>query len=280
MTRTSAPRGALERPRLELGGRAAPATTSTPAGAGTARLAATSVTSAPRRCASAATSTPIRPGGAVAEEAHRVERLARPARAHEHALAGERLRAREELLAAGGDLLRLAHPPRSDLALCELPRRPGRRARCRARASVSTFARGRRVRPHAGVHRRRDEDGPACASAASTTRLSAIPCASLASVFAEHGATTRRSARSRCGYGILGERPARERDERLARDEALRPGCHERDDVVSGLDEQPRQLARLVGRDGAGDAEKDLGHSGIVPRDPRALPARGATPTP
>ena len=40
--------------------------------------------------------------------------------------------------------------------------------------------------------------GPRCASAASVRTLSAIPCASFASVFAVHGATTSRSARVRC----------------------------------------------------------------------------------
>ena len=41
--------------------------------------------------------------------------------------------------------------------------------------------------------------GPRCASAASVSTSSASPCASFASVFAVSGATTSRSARSRCG---------------------------------------------------------------------------------
>jgi hypothetical protein len=52
--------------------------------------------------------------------------------------------------------------------------------------------------------------GPSWASAASVTRVSAIPTASFASVLAVSGATTSKSALSRWGYGsALGERRAK-----------------------------------------------------------------------
>ena len=65
--------------------------------------------------------------------------------------------------------------------------------------------------------------------------------------------------------GIGGRRPARERVERLGRDEPLRPARRKRQDVVPGGDEQPDELTRLVGGDAAGDAEDDAGHGDILP---------------
>ena len=63
---------------------------------------------------------------------------------------------------------------------------------------------------------------------------------------------------------ILGRRPPRERVERLRRDELLRAARDERHDVVAGLDEQPRQLAGLVGGDASGYAEEHTGHTPAI----------------
>ena len=60
-------------------------------------------------------------------------------------------------------------------------------------------------------------------------------------------------------------RPARQREERLLRDEPLCTGRQERDHLVARLDEQARQLACLVGRDTACYTEQDLRHRRIVP---------------
>ena len=64
--------------------------------------------------------------------------------------------------------------------------------------SVSTFARVAGCDHIRGFIAGATRTGPRCASAASVSTLSASPCASLASVFAVHGATTSRSARVRC----------------------------------------------------------------------------------
>ena len=48
---------------------------------------------------------------------------------------------------------------------------------------------------------------------------------------------------------VVAGRPARERGERLGADEALGARRDERDTSCPRLDEQPRQLAGLVGRD-------------------------------
>ena len=57
----------------------------------------------------------------------------------------------------------------------------------------------------------------------------------------------------------------RERRERLGRDEALGAGRHERHDVVPVLDEQPAELARLVGGDPTRHSQEDAGHRKRLP---------------
>ena len=64
---------------------------------------------------------------------------------------------------------------------------------------------------------------------------------------------------------VVPRRPPGERPERLGRDEALGAGRDERHDVVAVLDEQPAQLARLVGGDATGHAEQDAGHAEMMP---------------
>src|SRR5919197_587940 len=60
------------------------------------------------------------PRRAVAEETHRVERLTRPARAHQHVPPGERVALPEQLAAAAVDLVRLRHPPQAPFAFRRL----------------------------------------------------------------------------------------------------------------------------------------------------------------
>ena len=60
---------------------------------------------------------------------------------------------------------------------------------------------------------------------------------------------------------VLAARAPCQRQERLLGHEALRALGDERDHLVACLDEQARQLAGLVGRDAAGDAQEDPGHS-------------------
>ena len=65
--------------------------------------------------------------------------------------------------------------------------------------------------------------------------------------------------------GVGGLRLAREREERLLADEAVRTRCRQRQHVVTRPHEQPQHLAGLVGRDAAGDPEQDARHGPIVP---------------
>ena len=151
---------AARAPRARGRRRSVSATSSTPAGAGTARLAARSVTSAPRRRASAASATPIRP-----EERLPTKRTAsigsrvppaetttrRPAQ-----LVGPAEKRPDALV----DLLGLGHPAHAPLALAGVPL-VGADQLDAARAERLRVGLRRRVRPHARVHRGRDEERPA-----------------------------------------------------------------------------------------------------------------------
>ena len=97
-------------------------------------------------------------GRAISDEAHRVDRLPRASGRDENAQALERPR-REELLDPGEDLLRLCHPPHSPLALGHLALVRADKLEAARLDRGDIRARGR-VRPHARVHRRRDEDRP------------------------------------------------------------------------------------------------------------------------
>ena len=107
---------------------------STPCGRRTARFAASRTTSAPRRRASSASATPIRPDERLPTKRTRVERLARAAGGDEHAPAGER--------AGREQLRRRARRSRRARPAGRPPTRPrpsrprrGRRARRRARGA-------------------------------------------------------------------------------------------------------------------------------------------------
>jgi hypothetical protein len=100
------------------------------------------------------------PGRAVADEAHGVDRLARPARGHEHPQAGEVAAAGERRLDRGQQLRRLRQPADSPLA------DRGERARARLehprapRAQAREVLLRRRVLVHGRVHRRGDHQRP------------------------------------------------------------------------------------------------------------------------
>ena len=137
-------------------------------------------------------------GGAVAEEADAVERLARAARGDEDAPAGKRagreqLRRTRAAISSGSARRPTPHSP-SAISPSSGPTSSTPRAR-----SASTFARVAGCAHMRGFMAGATSTGPRCASAASVSTLSAMPCASFASVFAVQGATTSRSARVRCG---------------------------------------------------------------------------------
>ena len=170
----------------------------------------------------------------------------------------------EQLLDALEDLLGLRHPPHSELAL-------GRLALVGADQLHPALAESRRVRlrgrmrPHARVHRGRDEHGPPMGERRLGEHVVREPVRELG-----HRVRGQRRDHEQVGarqvrVEIFLRRPACERGERLTADEAVRPVRDDGNDVVPGLDEQARQLASLVGGDPAGDPEEHLGHGHILP---------------
>ena len=170
----------------------------------------------------------------------------------------------EERLRALEDLLRLGHPPHSKLAL-------GRLALVGADQLDASLAErrrvrlGRRVRPHARVHRGSHEHRPAVSERSLRQHVVRQPVREL-----RHRVRGQRSDQEQVGASqvrveILVRGPTGQRGEGLAAHEPIRAPRDERDHVVPGLDEQPRQLTRLVGGDPTGHPEEHLGHEHILP---------------
>ena len=125
----------------------------------TCRLAASRITSAPRRRASSASATPMRP-----DERLPTKRTLSSGSRVPPAVTSTRGRRASRARAAARRARRSPRAPRA----ARPPTRPrparlrrGRRARRRARRSALDIRARRRVRPHARVHRRRDEHRPA-----------------------------------------------------------------------------------------------------------------------
>ena len=181
---------------------------------------------APRRLLGERQAHPAR--RAVADEAHRVDRLARAAGRDQHAQPVERARRvrrrLERRLDRGQDLRRLGQPPHPPLALRrEPPGARGRRSGRRASAAAPGSPGWPGARTCGCSSPGASTSGAVLASAALVSRLSASPSASFASVFAEAGAThehvaARRPARgARSGRGRAPGRPGTRRARGRAR---------------------------------------------------------------
>ena len=206
-------------------------------------------------------------GRAVADEAHRVERLACAAGGDEDALPGQRaVASAEQLLRSFEDLLGLGHPPHSELAL-------GRLALVGADQLHAAVAKRRRVRlrggmrPHARVHGRRDEHRAAVCQRRLGEHVVREPVGEL-----RHGVRGQRRDHEQIGarqvrIEVFPGGPPGERREGLAPHEPVRSARDERDHVVSRADEEPRQFAGLVGGDATCDSEQHPGHGDIVPTE-------------
>ena len=173
----------------------------------------------------------------------------------------------EQLLDALEDLLRLGHPPHSELALGglalvwpdQLDAALTQRRRVRLR---------RRVSPHAWVHRGRDEHGAAVGERSLGQDVVGKPVGEL-----RHRVRGQRRDHEQVGAGqvrieVLLRRPPSECGESLPPHEPVGAARDERDDVVPRTHEQARQLTGFVGGDAAGNAKKDPRHPYIVPTPP------------
>jgi hypothetical protein len=130
------------------------------------------------------------------------------------------------------------------------------------------------ARPHARVHGRSDEHGPAMRERCLGEDVVGDPVGELRERIRRAGGDHEQVGPRQVRVEILAGRPAREREEGLLGDEALRPGRDERDHLVSRLDEQARQLACLVGRDTAGDSQENPAHAAIMPARPELSTTR------
>ena len=172
----------------------------TPGGGSSATLAATTVTSraAARGLLGERESHPAR--GAVADEAHAVDRLAGAAGRDEHASAraagpARRAGAASSASHAASSSCRLGQAADAVLAVGgELALRPERSPSPRERRAVPGWPASPGARTCGCSSPARPLPGTRAASAAAVSRLSACPCASLAIVFALAGAIRYRSA--------------------------------------------------------------------------------------
>ena len=230
MSTTSAPvaRARVSRSRSAAVG---VSTTSTPAGAPTARFAASSVTFAPRRLASAASATPMRPDERLprkrtASSGSRVPpAVTRTARRRAHA--GGPSTASTARAISSGSVIR----PEAGLALGELALRRADDLHA-ARAQHLDVRLRRRVLPHAGVHRRRDEERPAVGERRLGEHVVGEPVRELRERVRRQRRDHERVGARQVRIEIVRRRPARERVEGLGGDEALGAGRDERQHVV------------------------------------------------
>ncbi len=229
-TSAPAPRASASRSRSAAVG---VSTSSTPGGAGTARLAPSSVTCAPRRRASAASATPMRP-----EERLPTKRTASigsrvpPAETSTRLPASGPLIAGEQLLGGTDDLLGLGHPPHAELALGRLAL-VGADEHDAARAQRLRVRARRRMRPHARVHRGRDERRPAVGERRLGQHVVREPVRELRERVGRARGHEQQVGPREVQVDVVAGRPPRERPERLRGDEPLRAGRDERHHVVA-----------------------------------------------
>ena len=172
---------------------------------------------------------------AVPEEPDAVERLPCPSRCHEDVAARERSafgRTCDGLFDAPGDFLGLGHPPDADEPLGELSLAGPHDQRAALDEQREVCPR-RRVLPHRGVHRRRDDERPAVRE-----RRLRQEVVRQAVRKAREGVRGQRRDDERVGVLQVGirigrSRASRQRPKRLCGHEPLRaPGEHRRDFVA------------------------------------------------
>ena len=243
------------------------ATTSTPAGAGTSEVRREQGHARAALARHVCEGDPHPARRAVPDEADAVERLARPSRGDEHRASRERAIRDgrfEQALDSSGDLDGLRHAPRADEPLGQLAVVGPDDLRAALDEEREIRLR-RRVLPHRGVHRRREQQRPAVRERGLGEEVVGQPVG-------EPRHRVRRQRRDdeqvgidevRIRVGGLGL--PRERAEGLGGDETLGAARRHRRDVVAGPDEQAHELAGLVGRDAAGHPDEDPRHGHIVP---------------
>ena len=240
-------------------------TSSTPGGAATARFAPSSVTCAPRRRASAASATPMRPDERLpTKRTASIGSRVPPAEIRMRLPASGPVPASSSS-AGADDVLRLRHPPHAELALGRLALvGPDQHDAARPRSVLGVRPR-RRVRPHARVHRRRDERRAAVRERRLGQNVVGEPVRELRERVRGARRDEQQVGARQVEIDVIARRTPRERAEGLGGDESLGAGCDERHDLVTASDQEPADLACLVGGNAAGYPEQDTGHGPIVP---------------
>ena len=251
---------------------------------------AMSVTAAPRSRAASAMAAPILPDGAVADEAHRVERLARAAGADDDVQALEVARAGEEVLDRLDDAW-----PAPPAGRCRSGPRRARRPRARRRGSRTRAAWRRCAGSPGCVHMPASMAGATItgarlAQAMAVTASPTRPAASSPSRFAVAGARTIASAASASSMWAIcwsasssNTSSSTGRWVRLAKvsgpTKRVAAGGHGHVDHRAALGEHAHQGDGLVGGDAAGDADHDAAARQAAPvalAHRSALARRGA----
>jgi hypothetical protein len=170
----------------------------------------------------------------------------------------------EQLSRAAKDLVGLGHAAHSPLALGELTFVWADERHAALAKDVDVGA-SRRMRPHAGIHRRRDEDVPAMRERSFRDDVVRETVCELRDRVGRRGGDHEQVRAREMRVRIVGPRPPCEGEERLLADEPVGRRRHERKDVVAGPHEEPHELARLVRGDAAGDPYENAGHEPILP---------------
>ena len=212
---------------------------------------------------------------AIADVSDRVDRLACAARRDDHVPACERRRLPEQGRRTIDDLRRLGHPADAHLTLRQLAG-GGPDDLDPTSAQQRLVRLGRRMVPHARVHRRRDEHRAVVGQDGLGEHVVGEAVRE-----ARHRVGRQRRDDDQVGALKVGIRAGglfapRESMERLGRDESLGPARRQREDVMPRTDEQPDDLACLVGSDAAGDPEDDPRHGSSVPVAARMTERRRA----
>ena len=170
---------------------------------------------------------------AVADEAGRVERLARAAGGDEHALARRGCRGASSCSTRAGDLAGLGHPAHAPLALGRLAL-VGPDELDAAGARASRRSRGSPGAPTcAGSSPGATSTGPRWASAASVSEVVGEPVGELRERVRGARRDDEQVGAGQVQVEVLAGRPARERGEGLGADEPLGAGRDERDHLVA-----------------------------------------------
>jgi hypothetical protein len=117
------------------------------------------------------------------------------------------------------------------------------------------------MRPHAVIHRRSEQHGPAVSKRRLGQHVVSLPVRKLRKRVRRARRHDEQIRALEMRIEIVRLSATRERKEGLASDELLRPARRQRHNIVPRLDEKPNELASLVRRNPAGYSHQDVRHA-------------------